>query len=60
VRNDILAHYNPEALAIDEPSCRGVGGRVQIGTVTFGEGFRWVPGFEPLNLAEPAARQWQA
>jgi hypothetical protein len=46
-KNDVLAHCDPEALKIDEETCRGIGGRVQIATVTFSEGFRWVPGFEP-------------
>ena len=45
VRNDIKAHYDPKALEVDN-SCRGIGGRVQIATVTALDGFRWVSGFE--------------
>ena len=45
-RNAVAAQCDPEALQID-PQCAGMGGRVHICTLTFKEGFRWVPGFEP-------------
>jgi hypothetical protein len=44
---DIRAHYDPEALNVDPGVCKGVGGRVQIATVTLSQGFKWVSGFEP-------------
>jgi|ERR1017187_150748 hypothetical protein len=47
VRKDILMHYDPEARKLDEAVCLGIGGLVQIATVTFADGFRWVSGFEP-------------
>jgi hypothetical protein len=46
VRNDILMHYDPELRKLDEVVCPGIGGRIQIATVTIAEGFRWVTGFE--------------
>lgn len=49
VRNDILAHYDPEAFKVDEGLRWRVGGRVQIVTVTSSDGFQWVPGFEPVR-----------
>jgi len=49
VRQDVLAHYDPQALGVDEVTCRGIGGRVQIATVTIADGFRWVPGFEAIS-----------
>lgn len=48
-RNDVLAHCDPKALEIDEETCRGIGGRIQVATITFTAGFRWVPGFEPAS-----------
>jgi hypothetical protein len=48
-RNDVLAHYDREALKVDPDTCRTIGGRVQIATVTYSEGFRWVPGFESAS-----------
>ena len=47
VRKDLQAHCDPEARRLDEVGCRGIGGRLQIATITFKDGFRWVPGFEP-------------
>ena len=44
----IAAQGSPEARAID-PICRYIGGRPHIATVTPGEGFNWVPGFEPIQ-----------
>jgi hypothetical protein len=40
-RSFILAHSDPEAIAID-PNCRTVGGHIHIATITPSEGFRWV------------------
>lgn len=48
-KNDILAHCDPEALNVDNETCRGIGGRVQIATITRSAGFAWVPGFEPTG-----------
>jgi hypothetical protein len=45
-KNDILAHCDPIALTLDETTCAGIGGRIQIATVTRKAGFQWVPGFE--------------
>ena len=50
VHKDILLHYDPEARELDEKACSHIGGRVQIATVTFAEGFKWVPGFEPAGF----------
>jgi hypothetical protein len=49
VHKDILLHYDPEARKIDEKTCSHVGGLVQIATLTFADGFKWVPGFEPVE-----------
>lgn len=46
VRKDVLLHYDSEARRLDEKVCPRIGGRIQIATVTFADGFRWVPGFE--------------
>ncbi len=51
VKNDILAHCDQAALAVDEATCRLVGGDPQIATVTLADGFRWVRGFEPKTRA---------
>ncbi len=51
VRNDILAHYDPEAFKLDEAIRWNIGGRVQIATITLSDGFRWLPGFEPFSLS---------
>jgi hypothetical protein len=40
-RSYILAHTDPEAIAID-PLCSGVGGHIHIATITAAEGFKWV------------------
>jgi hypothetical protein len=53
VRKDILLHYDPEARKLDEEVCSHIGGRVQIATVTFADGFKWVPGFEPAGFTAP-------
>lgn len=50
VKKDILAHYDPEAIKIDETLRCTVGGRVQIATVTLSSSFQWVPGYEPLSV----------
>lgn len=47
-RKDVLAHYDPEALKVDEEGCWRIGGRVQIATITKSKGFEWVEGFEPV------------
>ena len=44
-RNYIRACSGPEALKIDPEICAGIGGRIQIATITRSKGFRWVPGF---------------
>jgi hypothetical protein len=49
VRNDILSQCDPEALQIEEETCAGIGGRVQIATITLSDSFCWVPGFEPVT-----------
>lgn len=46
VKNDILAHYDPEAIKVDENIRWQIGGRIQIATVTRSSGFQWVPGYE--------------
>lgn len=51
VRNDIIVHYDTEAIKIDETIVWRIGGRVQIATITLSDGFQWVPGFEPVHLA---------
>jgi hypothetical protein len=51
VRKDILIHYDPEGSKVDAKTCAHIGGPVQIATVTFADGFRWVPGFEPADFA---------
>jgi hypothetical protein len=51
VRNDILAHYDPEAHTLNETIRWAIGGRVQIATITLADGFRWVPGFEPASAS---------
>jgi hypothetical protein len=53
VRNDIMAHYDPQALEIDRETCQGIGGRIQIATITLTNGFQWVPGFEPISCDPP-------
>ena len=52
VMNDVLVHYDPKAIEVDEKLGWTVGGRVQIATVTFSDGFRWVPGFGCLGSPE--------
>lgn len=47
--NDVMAHCDPEALLVDEDKCRGIGGRIQIAQITFRDGFRWLPGYEPAT-----------
>jgi hypothetical protein len=44
--NQIRAHYDPEIIKLDEKICSAVGGDIHIATVTFANGFQWVPGFE--------------
>ena len=46
-RNDVRAQCDPEAMTVDELTCRGIGGRIQMATITTSHGFRWVTGFEP-------------
>jgi hypothetical protein len=52
VMNEVLAHYDPKAVEVDEKLAWTVGGRVQIATVTFSDGFRWVRGFGRLGSPE--------
>lgn len=49
VRNDVLAHCDAEARNVDQSAPWPYGGRVQIATVTFADGCRWVAGFEPFS-----------
>jgi hypothetical protein len=44
----ILAYSDPEAHKIDPDTCASVGKRIHMATITQANGFRWVPGFEPL------------
>ncbi len=48
-KNFILAHSDPAALLIGEKMVRCVGGHIHIATVTPEDGFRWVPGYEPIT-----------
>jgi hypothetical protein len=48
-RNDVRAQCDPEAMTVDELTCRGIGGRIQMATITTSHGFRWVTGFEPAS-----------
>lgn len=50
-RNDVRAQCDSEAMTVDELTCRGIGGRIQIATITISHGFSWVPGFEPATLS---------
>jgi len=45
----IRACRTSEALQIDE-KCAEIGGHIHAATVTPKEGFRWVAGFEPLQM----------
>jgi hypothetical protein len=44
----IAAHSDPQALLLDERTCRCVGGHVHIASITPSDGFQWVAGYEPL------------
>jgi hypothetical protein len=46
----IEACSDPEAVTLDK-ECARIGGRIHIATVTANEGFKWVPGFEPVTPA---------
>lgn len=48
-RNDVCAHYDPEALKIDR-RCSEMGGPIHIATITPAHGFSWVPGYEPAPI----------
>ncbi len=48
---DIRAHCDPVALKVDPDRCGGIGGRIQIATVTRSQGFKWVAGFEPADAS---------
>lgn len=43
----IRACSSPQALQMDR-QCAGIGGHIHIATITPKDGFRWVPGYEPL------------
>jgi hypothetical protein len=45
----IRAHGDAEALMIDNPACRAIGGHIHIATITQDHGVRWVAGFAPIN-----------
>jgi hypothetical protein len=47
-KQNVRAHGDPEALKID-PKCAAMGGRTLIATITY-DGFKWVPGCEPLQI----------
>jgi hypothetical protein len=53
---DIQAHCDPEALKADEKTCKTIGGRIQIATITFSGGFKWVSGYEPAQPAVISSR----
>jgi len=38
----------PEGRAIDPEIAATIGGRIHMATITPANGFRWIPGFEPL------------
>lgn len=44
-RSFILAHTDPEAIAID-PQCQAIGGHIHIATITPSDGFKWL--VEPI------------
>jgi hypothetical protein len=43
----IRACSSPEAIQMDA-KCAGIGGHIHIATITPKDGFRWVPGYEPI------------
>jgi len=47
-KNYIDACASDAGRAEDPENCLGIGGRVTAATVTAANGFRWIPGFEPL------------
>lgn len=48
-RNYVSACESPAGLAVDPHLAPGIGGRVHAATVTAADGFRWVPGMEPIT-----------
>jgi hypothetical protein len=44
----IAACGSPEALALNPLKAKAIGGRTHIATITPADGFRWLPGYEPL------------
>ena len=51
--NRIRAHCDPIAMTIDPEHCWAMGGRIHLATVTFTQGFAWVPGFTPAIQQDP-------
>jgi hypothetical protein len=45
----IRACMDPEALTVD-PGCKYIGGRIHAAFVTPHGGFRWAPGYEPMDI----------
>lgn len=48
-RKCIEVHMTKEARTIDSITCRAIGGRTHIATITKAQGVQWVPGFEPID-----------
>lgn len=46
----IDACSGPEALAMNEQICSGIGGRIHIATITPTHGLQWVRGFKPKGI----------
>lgn len=44
----VAACQSPQGLAVDPVFCPRIAGHVHAASVTLTDGFRWVPGFEPL------------
>jgi hypothetical protein len=55
-RKYIEACSTPEALSIDEPTCRAIGGHIHIAKVTRENGFHWIiPPIEQTTTTAPRA-----
>jgi hypothetical protein len=48
-RDYVSACQSPAGLAVDPQLALGIGGRVHAATITAVDGFRWVPGMEPIT-----------
>lgn len=49
--NLIRAQMTEDAREIDPETCNAIGGHMHIATITRTDGFRWVPGYEPIQKA---------